>query len=72
MDGIYAVFALGGAIPLVQVNQSFAQVENVTGFSSCAGYGAILAVLVGFVVIGSARSSAVRNATARQKKESDP
>jgi len=55
LGGIYAVFALGGAIPLVQVNQSFAQVQNVTGFSSGAGYGAILAVLVGLVVLGGVR-----------------
>ncbi|MEM8696934.1 MAG: alanine/glycine:cation symporter family protein [Pseudomonadota bacterium] len=55
LGGIYAFFALGGAIPLVQVNQSFAQVENVTGFTSGAGYGAILAVLVGLVVVGGVR-----------------
>lgn len=55
LGGIYAFFALGGAIPLVQVNQSFAQVSNVTGFSSGAGYGAILAVLVGLVVVGGVR-----------------
>jgi alanine or glycine:cation symporter, AGCS family len=55
LGGIYAVFALGGAIPLVQVNQSFAQVQNVTGFSSGAGYGVILAVLVGLVVLGGVR-----------------
>lgn len=55
LGGFYAFFALGGAIPLVQVNQSFAQVQNVTGFESGAGYGAILAVLVGLVVIGGVR-----------------
>lgn len=55
LGGIYAVFALGGAIPLVQVNQSFAQVQNVTGFGSGAGYGIILAVLVGLVVLGGVR-----------------
>jgi AGCS family alanine or glycine:cation symporter len=55
LGGIYAIFALGGAIPLVQVNQSFAQVQNVTGFSSGAGYGAILAILVGLVVLGGVR-----------------
>lgn len=55
LGGIYAFFALGGAIPLVQVNQSFAQVQNVTGYSSGAGYGAILAVLVGLVVVGGVR-----------------
>ncbi len=55
LGGIYAFFALGGAIPLVQVNQSFAQISNVTGFTSGAGYGAILAVLVGLVVVGGVR-----------------
>ncbi|MGJ8535560.1 MAG: alanine/glycine:cation symporter family protein [Parasphingopyxis sp.] len=55
LGGVYAIFALGGAIPLVQVNQSFAQVQNVTGFSSGAGYGIILALLVGLVVLGGVR-----------------
>lgn len=55
LGGVYAIFALGGAIPLVQVNQSFAQVQNVTGFSSGAGYGIILALLVGLVVVGGVR-----------------
>lgn len=55
LGGIYAIFTVGGAIPLVQVNQSFSQVQNVTGFSSGAGYGVILAVLVGLVIIGGVR-----------------
>lgn len=55
LGGLYALFALGGAIPLVQVNQSFAQVSNVTGWSSGAGYGAAMALLVALVVVGGVR-----------------
>lgn len=49
----YAVCALGGAIPLLQVNQSFAQVSAVTGFDNGWAYGAFMAVAVAAVVVGS-------------------
>jgi len=52
LGGIYAILALGGAIPLVQVNQSFAQVSAVTGFDNGWAYGAGMAALVAVVVIG--------------------
>lgn len=51
----YALFALGGAISLVQVNQSYEQVSAVGGFESPWGYGAVLAFLVALVVIGGVR-----------------
>lgn len=52
---MYAIFALGGAIPLLQVNQSFAQVSAVTGFDNGLLYGIIMAITVAAVVVGSAR-----------------
>lgn len=55
LGGIYAFLALFGAIPLVQVNQSYAQVASVTGLSNPWIYGAIMAVLVAAVVLGGAR-----------------
>lgn len=55
LGGIYAFFALLGAISLVQVNQSFSQVSNVTGIESGAGYGIFLAFMVALVVLGGVR-----------------
>lgn len=52
---LYAIFALGGAIPLLQVNQSFAQVSAVTGLDNGLVYGIIMAVTVAVVVVGSVR-----------------
>lgn len=52
---LYAIFALGGAIPLLQVNQSFAQVSAVTGFDNGLVYGIIMAITVAVVVVGSVR-----------------
>lgn len=52
LGGCYAVFAMGGAISLVQVNQSYAQVADVGGFDNPVIYGIGLAFLVGLVVIG--------------------
>lgn len=49
----YAICALGGAIPLLQVNQSFAQVSAVTGMTNGWLYGAFMAVAVGAVIVGS-------------------
>ncbi len=51
IGGIYAFLALFGAIPLIQVNQSYAQVADVTGFTYPLAYGIIMAALVGLVVI---------------------
>ncbi|MGF1550221.1 MAG: alanine/glycine:cation symporter family protein [Sphingomonadaceae bacterium] len=55
LGGLYAVFTLGGAIPLLQVNQSFAAVSGVTGLDDPWIYGAGMAALVGIVVIGGVR-----------------
>ncbi len=52
LGGIYAFFATAGALSLVQVNQSYAQVANVSGIDSPVAYGIALAFLVGLVVIG--------------------
>jgi AGCS family alanine or glycine:cation symporter len=54
LGGFYAFFALFGAIPMVQVNQSFAQVKVVTGFSNGWVYGTILAGAVALVTLGGA------------------
>ena len=62
LGGFYAVAALGGAIPLLQTNQSFEQVAAVTGLREAFGeagarwaFGLFMAVLVAIVVLGSAR-----------------
>lgn len=55
LGGVYALFALIGAIPLIQVNQSYAQVANVTGFDNPWAYGFILAAMVGLVIISGVR-----------------
>ncbi|MGH6780938.1 MAG: alanine:cation symporter family protein, partial [Sphingomonadaceae bacterium] len=55
LGGFYAVFALGGAIPLVQVNQSYAQVSAVAGADFSLAYGIGMALAVSLVVDGGAR-----------------
>lgn len=56
LGGFYAAFALIGALPVLQVNQSFAAVAGVTGLSQSMTdrwiFGVVMAVLVGFVVVG--------------------
>lgn len=56
LGGFYAAFALVGALPMLQVNQSFAAVASVTALPDTAGagwaYGAAMAALVAFVVLG--------------------
>ncbi len=54
LGGFYAFFALFGAIPMVQVNQSFAQVSVVTGISNGWAYGIGLAFAVALVTLGGA------------------
>ncbi|KXU29612.1 MULTISPECIES: alanine/glycine:cation symporter family protein [Sphingobium] len=54
LGGFYAFFALFGAIPMVQVNQSFAQVKVVTGFANGWAYGTMLAGAVALVTLGGA------------------
>jgi len=54
LGGLYAFFALFGAIPMVQVNQSFAQVSVVTGLSDGWAYGIGLAFAVALVTLGGA------------------
>lgn len=56
LGGFYAAFALVGALPMLQVNQSFAAVAAVTalptGEAAAWAYGAAMAALVAFVVLG--------------------
>ena len=54
LGGFYAFFALFGAIPMVQVNQSFAQVKVVTGLTNGWAYGVFLAGAVALVTLGGA------------------
>ena len=54
LGGAYAFFALFGAIPMVQVNQSFAQVKVVTGLTNGWAYGVFLAGAVALVTLGGA------------------
>jgi AGCS family alanine or glycine:cation symporter len=54
LGGAYAIFALGGAMPLVQVNQSYAQVSAVAGMDFAWAYGIAMAVAVALVVVGGA------------------
>ncbi|WP_253343429.1 sodium:alanine symporter family protein [Sphingobium sp. OAS761] len=54
LGGFYAFFALFGAIPMVQVNQSFAQVQVVTGMTNGWAYGIFLAGAVALVTLGGA------------------
>jgi AGCS family alanine or glycine:cation symporter len=54
LGGSYAFFALFGAIPMVQVNQSFAQVSVVTGITNGWAYGIFLACAVAMVTLGGA------------------
>lgn len=54
LGGAYAFFALFGAIPMVQVNQSFAQVKVVTGMTNGWAYGVFIASAVALVTLGGA------------------
>lgn len=54
LGGLYAFFALFGAIPMVQVNQSYAQVKVVTGLTNGWAYGVFLAAAVALVTLGGA------------------
>lgn len=54
IGALYAFFALFGAIPMVQVNQSYAAVSAVTGFSNGWVYGIGLALAVSLVTLGGA------------------
>lgn len=55
LGGFYAFFALFGAMPAVQVNQSFAQVSAVTGLTSGWAYGIGIALAVALVTLGGAK-----------------
>lgn len=59
---LYSIFALGGALPLIQVNQSFSQIAGVAAFDAnpTTGliYGILLGILIGVVIIGGVKSIA--------------
>lgn len=62
LGGFYAFAALGGAIPMLQTNQSYVQVASVTGLDHWLGdgqarlaYGVFMAFGVALVVLGSAK-----------------
>jgi alanine or glycine:cation symporter, AGCS family len=48
----YAICLLFGCLSLFQVNQSFAQVSDMTGFDNAWVYGLLFAALVGVAIIG--------------------
>lgn len=52
LGGLYAFFALFGAIPMVQVNQSYVQVSAVMGLTNGWAYGIFLAFCVSLVTLG--------------------
>ena len=52
---LYALLAIGGAGPFLQVNQSFAQVAATTGLQSALAYGLLIALATGLVIIGGVR-----------------
>lgn len=61
LGGCYAFAALGGALPMLQTNQSFEQIASVAPLRAWFGengarwtYGAAMAIAVGVVVLGSA------------------
>lgn len=52
---VYALLALGGCLAMFQVNQSFQQVSDVTGWTSGWSYGWVFAALTALVLLGSVR-----------------
>ncbi|MGB3723967.1 MAG: alanine/glycine:cation symporter family protein [Pacificimonas sp.] len=62
LGALYSVFALGGALPLIQANQSFSALAGVGGFEATprAGliYGIVLGILIALVIVGGIKSIA--------------
>lgn len=54
----FAVMCVGGSVSFFQVNQSFAQFSEVTGFTEGWVYGLVMAALVGIVIVGNIKSIA--------------
>lgn len=55
LGGVYAMFALFGALSLAQVNQSYSQISAVADYENALGYGIMMAALVALVVMGGVR-----------------
>ncbi|MGB7405755.1 MAG: alanine/glycine:cation symporter family protein [Pacificimonas sp.] len=62
LGALYAIFALGGGLPLIQANQSFSAVAVVGGFETTPTggliYGIVLAAFIALVIIGGVKSIA--------------
>jgi alanine or glycine:cation symporter, AGCS family len=52
---MYAILMLGGCLSLFQINQSYAQIQGVTGIDAGWAYGIVFALMVAAVVLGSIR-----------------
>ncbi|MEO0878277.1 MAG: alanine:cation symporter family protein, partial [Pseudomonadota bacterium] len=52
----FAVMAMGASISVFQVNQSYEQLERVTGIDAPLTYGFILSALVAIVILGGIKS----------------
>ena len=54
----FAICAIGASISLFQVNQSYAQFENVTGVQAPIAYGVVISTLIAVVILGGIKSIA--------------
>ena len=54
----FAIMAMGGSLSVFQVNQSYAQLNNVTGIEAPLIYGLIMASLVAVVILGGIKNIA--------------
>jgi len=55
LAGFFCVAAVGGSLTIFQVQQSYAQLNAVTGFDHAFVYGIIIAVWIGIVLFGGVR-----------------
>lgn len=62
LGGLYAIIALFALIQILQVNQSYSQMQAVAGFDDsdviALGYGGCVAILAGLVLFGGAKGVA--------------
>ena len=54
----FAVMTIGGSVSIFQVNQSYAQLNNVTGLEAPLLYGVTISSLVAIVILGGIRNIA--------------
>jgi alanine or glycine:cation symporter, AGCS family len=55
LAGFFCVAAVGGSLTIFQVNQAFVQFKAVTGFTQGFYFGLVVAVWIGFVLIGGVK-----------------